>query len=251
MVPEQLLAWLKQANRISVLTGAGMSAESGVPTFRDSDSSLWSRYDPMTMATPEAFEEDPQMVWAWYLHRMRLIRAVEPNSGHLALASLGVRRHVEIVTQNVDDLHERAGSTVLAHLHGSLFETRCFDCDEPVHLDLPELDAEDDVPERVQPPFCNRCGGLIRPGVVWFGEILPPDAFERSMDACTNSDLMLVVGTSGIVQPAATLPLVAGGAGVPLVEINPVETNISDEMDICWRVTAAEGLPLLLDALDA
>ncbi|NNG18323.1 NAD-dependent deacylase [Naumannella sp. ID2617S] len=246
MVPSAIADLVTAARRITVLTGAGMSAESGVPTFRDAQTGWWARYDPMQLATPEAFDEDPDLVWAWYLRRLQLVRGAQPHSGHHALSSWAVLRPLSIVTQNVDDLHERAGSTVLAHLHGSLAEFRCASCGGTPQR-LPEL--PDEVPERVAPPFCTDCGGRIRPGVVWFGEALPQQPFADAEQAVTDADLVLVVGTSGLVQPAAGLPLRARAAGVPTVELNPTDTALSDYVQHRWRTTAAEGLPRLLELL--
>lgn len=234
---------VRAAERITVLSGAGMSAESGVPTFRDAQSGLWERFDPEQLVTPEAFAEDPELVWAWYLWRVRLVRSVEPNAGHLALAEMARWRDVRIVTQNVDDLHERAGSPVLAHVHGSLTAFRCAACAEPQAL--PQIPCE--IPLRLAPPRCDNCGGQVRPGVVWFGELLPDEPYAQAVKACEETDLLLAVGTSGLVWPAAGLAWIARSRGIPCVEINPVETNLSSQMTTCWRTTAARGLPALAD----
>ncbi len=241
-VPDDLLAQLSAARHIAVLTGAGMSAESGVPTFRDVQDGLWAKYDPMTLATEEAFAEEPDLVWAWYLRRAQLIRQVSPNAGHLALAELAEFKRVSVITQNVDDLHERAGSEVLSHVHGGLFDYRCFDCAKPWSG---ELQIPGEIPERVSPPKCD-CGGWIRPGIVWFGEMLPRKAFEDAVDACGSCDLMLVVGTSGIVQPAGSLPFAALERGTPVIEINPEESRLTDYVTHWWQGTAAEVLPQLV-----
>lgn len=234
------------ARRVTVLSGAGMSAESGVPTFRAAQSGLWERFDPTMLATPQAWEADPELVWAWYAWRINLVRGVEPNAGHRALARWAERTQVRIATQNVDDLHERAGSDVLAHLHGSLTALRCADCERP--FDGPvEIPAE--PVERLAPAACPACGGRVRPGVVWFGEMLPQGAFDAAADAVFDADLVLVVGTSGLVYPAASLPDLARGHGVPVVELNPEDTPVSERVDIVWRDTAARGLPALLAAI--
>ncbi len=243
--PEPLVALARRARTVTVLSGAGMSAESGVPTFRDAQAGLWEEFDPMMLATPEAWRSDPPFVWAWYAWRVALVRAVQPNAGHRALAAWSRNRELLIATQNVDDLHERAGSEVLAHLHGSLMSFRCDTCGTA--YDGP-LDIPAEPVERLDPPRCPRGDGLIRPGVVWFGEVLPDGAFDAAHDACRRSDLVLVVGTSGLVYPAAALPDLARGAGVPVVEINPSETEISEGLDISWRTTAASGLPALVAA---
>ncbi|WP_432560178.1 SIR2 family NAD-dependent protein deacylase [Granulicoccus sp. GXG6511] len=242
-LPVELRHRLVEARHIAVLTGAGMSAESGVPTFRDVQDGLWAKYDPMTLATEEAFAEEPSLVWAWYLRRAQMIRLVEPNAGHLALAELATFKKVSVITQNVDDLHERAGSDVLSHVHGGLFDYRCFDCAAPWQA---ELEIPGDIPERVEPPKCTACGGWIRPGIVWFGEVLPQKAFQDAVDASASCDLMLVVGTSGIVQPAGSLPFAALERGTPVIEINPEESRLTDYMTHWWQGTAAEVLPELV-----
>lgn len=229
---------------VCVLTGAGMSAESGIPTFRGTHDSLWSRFDPMRLATVEAWREDPALVWGWYRWRMHLVREAEPNAGHRALAELAQRLPLSLVTQNVDDLHERAGSLVDAHVHGSLFALRCFAC---AHAHEGPLDEYVDDAQRVEPMQCMACGGHIRPGVVWFGEALPDDAWATAVDAATRCALMLVVGTSGLVYPAAGLPALARRHGATVVEIDPEPTALSADVDHVWRATAAQALPHLLD----
>nr|WP_245673001.1 NAD-dependent deacylase [Aldersonia kunmingensis] len=218
-----------------------MSAESGVPTFRDAQTGLWARVDPADLATPHAWESDPALVWAWYQWRAGLVRRAQPNDGHFALARWAAHADVRVVTQNVDDLHERAGSEVASHLHGSLFAPRCSECGTPAD----SVEPLDDPVERLDPPDCDRCGGLIRPGAVWFGEAMPSEPLERAMECAQTCDLMLVVGTSGVVYPAAGLPGLAREAGATVVEINPEPTGISEQADHVWRTTAAVGLELL------
>ncbi len=249
-VPAAVLAAAAAARRVTVLTGAGMSAESGVPTFRDAQTGLWARFDATTLATPEAWRADPELVWAWYLWRVSLVRAVAPNEGHRALAAWAALPGVQlrVVTQNVDDLHERAGSSVAAHVHGSLLHFRCDRCGTP--YDDPVAPPEPPR-QRVAPPSCAACPGRIRPGVVWFGEPLPADAFAVATQACLDADLLLVVGTSGLVHPAAGLPGLAAGRGVPVIEVNPQPTAISGVAGHTWRTTAARGLPALVAALTA
>lgn len=242
-VPEPVRRWVSEARHIAVLTGAGVSAESGLPTFRDATDGLWARYDPMTLASPEAFAEEPGLVWAWYLRRAQLIRRVEPNAGHRALADLERTHQVTLITQNVDDLHERGGSSDVAHLHGGLFEYRCFDCGRSF---TDPVEIPDEINERVEPPRCPGCAGRIRPGIVWFGEMLPRQAIDHAIKACTNCDVMLVVGTSGFVQPAGSLPYLAADAGARVIEVNPQETRLSADLDFCWRATAAQALPELV-----
>jgi len=247
-IAENLLARIADAGRITVLTGAGMSAESGVPAFRGTHDSLWSRLDPMTLATEDAWRADAALVWGWYRWRMALVSQAQPNAGHRALAQLARTHRIALITQNVDDLHERAGSQVLAHVHGSLFALRCFDCGQPHAESLPPVSA-DAVPQRLAPPRCQACGGLVRPGVVWFGEALPQAAWQHAQ-AATRCELMLVVGTSGLVQPAASLPMRARQQGACVVEINPARTVVSEIAHQRIAERAACALPALVAALD-
>ncbi|GAB3872680.1 NAD-dependent deacylase [Terrabacter terrigena] len=245
-VPEAALEAALDARRVVVVTGAGMSAESGVPTFRDAQTGLWERYAAEDLATPEAWDRDPAFVWAWYLSRFGAVAHVEPNAGHRAVARWAALADVRVVTQNVDDLHERAGSRDVVHLHGSLASFRCARCETAYAgtVDVPDTEVD-----RVDPPTCPRCGGRVRPGVVWFGELLPLDAWEQAVALVEAADLVLVVGTSGIVHPAAGLPAVARRAGAAVVEVNPLETDVSDVAHVVWRESAAMALPALVDSL--
>lgn len=233
--------------RLVFLTGAGMSAESGVPTFRDGLTGLWSRFDAEALATPQAFRRDPALVWGWYRWRAWQLLRVEPNAGHRAIAALERLGHaVDVVTQNVDDLHERAGSTRVAHLHGRLLQSRCFDCGtrrgpDPITLDL----AAPEGGGREAPPACDTCGGPMRPDVVWFGEALPEDAWDAGVQAISRCDRVVVVGTSGLVQPAASLPRLARELGKPVLEINPVPSAVTPLADVHWAMTASAGLERL------
>ncbi|MFC9786172.1 NAD-dependent deacetylase [Rhodococcus sp. NPDC127528] len=239
----------RTARRVVVFSGAGMSAESGVPTFRDALTGLWERFDPAELATPEAWERDPALVWAWYEWRAALVRRAQPNAGHRALADWATRTEITVLTQNVDDLHERAGSAVAAHLHGSLYAPRCSLCGRPADLDDARFDELDHEPaERITPPVCESCGAAVRPGAVWFGEELPAVAWQTSVDAVENCDLLFVVGTSAVVYPAAELPLRAVRAGAAVVEINPEPTDLSAAVTHSWRATAAQALPVLAAA---
>ena len=193
-----------------VLTGAGISAESGVPTFRDAQSGLWARYDPLDLATPEAFLRDPALIWRWYRWRRELVAAAEPNPGHRALAQLAdVVPCLTLITQNVDGLHQRAGSTDVIEFHGNLFENRCF-----VEGCAVACDDHDDI------PVCSGCGGHVRPGVIWFGEAIPEQALNASFAAAKDCDLFLSIGTSSLVYPAAGLAEIAKNAGATVAEIN-------------------------------
>jgi NAD-dependent deacetylase len=236
-------ALAQRAARVCVLTGAGMSAESGIPTFRDAMSGLWSRFDPAQLASEEGFRADPAHVWAWYAERKQAVRAALPNAGHLALADYGRRRPgvLTIVTQNVDDLHQRAGWPQTIRLHGDILADRWLQpCPERRGCDIAKAAPG-------EPPRCADCGNLLRPGVVWFGERLPEDAMASAEQAARTCELMLVVGTSGAVWPAAGLAAVARRAGAKVTMLNPDESEIDDQAHWVLRGTAATLLPRLLD----
>jgi len=248
---DQALKLIGPADRVVALTGAGMSQESGVPTFRGAQTGLWARFDPMELATADAFRRHPARVFGWYLWRFKLVRSAEPHAGHFALAAMANRfGGLPVVTQNVDGLHRRAGSRELIELHGSLESFRCFDKGHP--YDASKLDALE-VPEsgEVTPPACTVCGSPVRPGVVWFGEMLPPGAFERGQELVRRCDALLVVGTSSVVYPAAALPEVAAARGVPVIEINPEQTPLTSMADLWWGASAADALSELASALVA
>ncbi len=233
--------------QLTVLSGAGISAESGVPTFRDVETGLWAKVDPYEISSAEGWREHPEKVWAWYLWRHHLMQGVDPNSGHLAVAAWQDYAEVHVVTQNVDNLHERAGSQHVYHLHGSLFEFRCDRCQREYLGRLPDMP---EPAETVPPPRCS-CGGLIRPNVVWFGEPLPDVEWQKSVDAVRNADVVIVVGTSSIVYPAAGLPELALANGIPVIEVNPQSTPLSDVATATVRESAAIALPTLLQRLPA
>ncbi|MBQ1073273.1 NAD-dependent deacylase [Micromonospora sp. C31] len=239
---------LAQARRIVVFTGAGVSAESGVPTFRDALTGLWRSFDAQRLATPEAFREDPALVWGWYEWRRATVARARPNAGHVAVAAIEARvAHAVVVTQNVDDLHERAGSVAPIHLHGSLSAPRCSACARPA----PVPDGVPDEPgdgRRAAPPRCAHCAGLVRPGVVWFGEALPTAALEAAVQAASACDLLLTVGTSGLVYPAAEIPRVAARFAATVVQVNPEETALDAVADVNLRGPAAQVLPALVRA---
>jgi len=246
--PTGVLAQLRKARRPVVLTGAGISAESGVATFRGGADSLWSRFDPAQLATADAFDADPALVWGWYRWRMAGLQRAQPNAGHRALARLAeLRPGLQLVTQNVDDLHERAGSRGVIHLHGELCAVRCRRCHAPQGLAIDPSWA--DTPSlRAAPPACARCDGPLRPGVVWFGETLPAAALDAAIHAFERADLLLVVGTSGLVYPAAGLPQLAPRE-CARYEINPQPSALSVQMDGLWRELAGQALPMLIEAL--
>lgn len=219
-----------------VLTGAGISAESGVPTFRDAQSGLWAKYDPLDLATPEAFLRDPELIWRWYRWRRELVAEAQPNPGHLALAELATLvPELTLVTQNVDGLHQRAGSREVIEFHGNLFEDRCF-----VEGCVVECDNDADV------PVCPGCGGQVRPGVVWFGEAIPERALNESLAAASDCDVFLSIGTSSLVYPAAGLAEVAKQAGACVAEINPNPTPHAMNFDHAIAGKAGTVLPELV-----
>ncbi len=219
-----------------VLTGAGISVESGIPTFRDRDG-LWRKYEPSKLATPEAFKANPKLVWEWYAWRMNTIAKAEPNDAHKVLASMEERGMVRaVVTQNVDGLHQRAGSSNVIELHGSIWSARCVSCGWTTTFTAP--------PE-VVPPRCPMCGGLLRPGVIWFGEPLPERAWAMAYEEASRAEMMLVVGTSAIVYPAAHLPYVAKSMGAKIIEVNPEPTPLTPHADISVRAKAAAFMGLV------
>lgn len=230
---------VRRANGVAVLTGSGISAESGIPTFRDAQTGLWARYDPRELATPEAFARDPRLVWEWYGWRRELVGRAEPNPGHLALVELEDRvPDFTLITQNVDGLHRRAGSRAVIELHGNITRTKCSAEDIVVE----EYDAAE------KPPPCPRCGAPLRPDVVWFGEMLPAGAMEAASGATRNCDLFLSVGTSSLVYPAAGLPYEALEAGATVVEINAAETPLTRHATYSLRGPAGRTLPELVGA---
>jgi NAD-dependent deacetylase len=228
---------LARARRVTVLSGAGVSAESGVPTFRG-PGGLWENHRPEDLATPQAFRRDPALVWRWYHWRRGLIAACQPNPAHLALAQFEARApEFCLITQNVDGLHRLAGSQRVLEIHGSLWRVRCLDCGaaaEERRLDLPA------------PPLCPECGGLFRPDVVWFGESLDDALLDQAWRAAAESQVMLVVGTSAVVQPAASLAQVARRAGAYVIEVNLDPTPNTGQVDISLLGRAGEILPPLL-----
>lgn len=231
---------LRGARRVVALTGAGVSAESGVPTFRGAEG-LWRKFRPEELATPGAFARDPVLVWEWYDWRRQKVAACAPNDGHRALAEMGRRSFTfDLVTQNVDGLHRLAGSNPVWELHGSLWNLRCTGCSrerQDRRAPLPSI-----------PPRCE-CGGLERPGVVWFGEALPSDVLASAFEVASRADVFFVVGTSALVHPAASLPQVAGEQGALVVEVNPELTPLSGLVDIRLAGPSAAILPRILDAL--
>jgi NAD-dependent deacetylase len=210
---------MTHAQHITVLTGAGISAESGIPTFREARTGLWQQYRPEDLATPQAFEKDPQLVWRWYIWRSSLVQQAQPNPGHFALAAMEMHTsHFNLMTQNVDGFHQRAGSQRVIELHGSILRARCSKEMTQYHLQMQNIEI---------PPLCPKCGAYLRPDVVWFGEPLPEQAIEAAVKASETASLFFSIGTSGIVEPAASLPYLALRNGAIVIEINPEPTPLT------------------------
>ncbi len=230
---------LNETRRTTISTGSGISRESGIPTFRDADG-LWKQYRPEELATREGFLRNPELVWSWYRQRLLTAREKDPNPGHAACADLErLIPHVVVITQNVDNLHQRAGSTDVIELHGSIERYRCLDHDHPADFDP----AWDD-----SPPRCH-CGSPIRPDVVWFGEALPEAALARAFDEAGRCDAFMLIGTSCLVQPAAMLPSVAAHAGARLIEVNIEPSEATCFVDIFLQGKSGEILPRLVEAV--
>jgi NAD-dependent deacetylase len=236
-LPEGLMTALDNANSALVLTGAGMSAESGVPTFRDAQTGMWEKFRPEDLATPAAFRDHPQVVWDWYEDRRNTIRGVSPHAGHAALVDMEKSfEHFLLVTQNVDSLHQQAGSTEVIELHGNIMRSICSETGK-------QIDKDWIASNPGRPPASpHHRHGLARPGVVWFGEQLPAGAMNRAMAGAYGCDVCFSIGTSTLVQPAASLPFIALEAGAVVIEINPVPTTLSTEAHFSLQATAAEAL---------
>lgn len=226
---------LKEAQKIVFVTGAGISQESGIPTFRGKDG-LWRNYDAMKLATIDAFYENPKLIWEWYNERRKNIFSAEPNLGHKAIAELEKFVKVVTLTQNIDGLHQRAGSTKVLELHGNIIEIKCTVCEFKNKI-LTEFTN--------MPPLC-KCGNILRPNVVWFGEPLPQDIWQEAMIHASKCDVMVIVGTSLVVSPANTLPLYAKQNNAFLIELNPEKTMMSYDMDLSVRSTSVMALPELV-----
>ncbi len=241
VIPEKLIRKLREAQRVAVLTGAGISAESGVPTFRGDDG-LWKKFRPEELANFDAFMKNPDLVWEWYNYRRKIVEEVQPNPGHLALVELEkLVPELVIITQNVDNLHQRAGSKNVVELHGNILRNRCLECGR-VTTDQ-ELDFSHGAPR------CSHCGGLLRPDVVWFGEMLPEDALQKAYEAAETCDVFFSVGTSAVVYPAASLPEMAFRQGAFVVEINPEPTPVSQFAHVVLRGKSGEILPRIVEEM--
>jgi NAD-dependent deacetylase len=236
-IPAGLLDTLRQAGRVVFLTGSGVSAESGVPTFRDHLTGLWARYRPEDLATPEAFRRDPRLVWDWYRARRERLATVHPNGAHFAIARLQARLpNARLITQNVDGLHQRAGSTAVIEFHGNLFRDRCRPCGHEAPHPESGLAA---------PPACPACGAPMGPGVVWFGEAIPEEALRQAWRAAATAEVFFSIGTSGLVYPAAQLAEVARQAGAVIVVLNLEPTPLSAVADYQLLGPAGATLPAL------
>lgn len=239
-IPEALVGALRAARHVCVLTGSGVSAESGVPTFREAQTGLWEKFDPQQLATPEAFLGDPALIWRWYRWRRELVARAEPNPGHLALVELaGVVPQLTLITQNVDGLHQRAGSTNVTEFHGNLFEDRC----------VVENCVVADADRSARIPLCPGCGGMLRPGVVWFGEAIPAAALQAADTAASDCDIFLSIGTSSLVWPAAGLAELAQQQGATVIEINPDVTPLTASSHFVLNGKSGVVLPELVNCL--
>jgi len=226
---------IQRFKKIVFVTGAGISQESGIPTFRGKDG-LWRNHDAMKLATIDAFYDNPKLVWEWYNERRMNIFQAQPKPGHEAIAELEKYAEVVVLTQNIDGLHQKSGSSKVLELHGSIVKIKCSVCDfkEEILTEISEL-----------PPLC-KCGNILRPDVVWFGESLPQDVWKNAINFASSCDLMIIAGTSLVVSPANTLPIYAKQNNATLVEINPEDTDMSGEMDVIIRNTSAESIPKLV-----
>lgn len=240
-VPPELISSLQSAAHVTILTGSGISAESGVPTFREAQTGLWSQYDPESLATPDAFQRDAALVWEWYRWRRELIGKAKPNPGHLSLVEMEeLSREYSLITQNVDGLHQLAGSSSVIELHGSIMRSRCTR-DGRITEEI--LDNSDNL------PHCSDCGSLLRPDLVWFGEAVPRGGFHKALNVARSCDVFFSVGTSGIVQPAASLALEARKYGAIIVEFNIEDTPLTHFADFVLRDTAGQVLPSLVKSI--
>lgn len=239
--PPDLVRLLKKATRVAVLTGAGISQESGLHTFRDAQSGLWAQYRPEDLATPGAFARDPKLVWDWYAHRRQSARGASPNAGHYALVEMeGKIEEFTLITQNVDGLHHAAGSKKILELHGNILNVRCSECGT----------FADDWSEDIEAvPRCKKCNGLLRPDVVWFEESLPREQLDAAVHAARACQVFFSIGTSGVVQPAAALAYTAKNEGAVVVEINADPTPLTPTVDFAFHGKSGEVLPDLIKAV--
>jgi NAD-dependent deacetylase len=239
---KRLVARLAAADWVVAFTGAGVSAESGVPTFRGTEG-IWQKFKPEELASMDAFRRNPALVWEWYAHRKKIIAAIRPNPGHYALARMEqIFPQFCIITQNIDNLHRRAGSKTVYELHGNIERNYCISCGASYW--------NEEVLLHAGVPRCTACGGWIRPDVVWFGELLPEEQWDASTRAAESADVFLSIGTSGVVYPAASLPILAKRRGAFLVEINPEPTPLTDVADEFLQGPSGMILPDLLTSVE-
>ena len=238
---DNLLSILKSSNNVVAVCGAGISQESGVPTFRGKEG-LWKKFKPGELANLNSFINNPKLVWEWYNYRKKLVSEVEPNPGHYALAEMeNIFDNLFIITQNVDNLHQKAGSKNIVEIHGNMMKNRCLDCNK-YYEDIPVNENIPDIPK------CS-CGGLIRPDVVWFGESIPEKSFMKSYELLRECQLLFVIGTSGNVYPAASFPIIAKNNGAYLVEINIDKTMMSYMMNETLLGPSGEIMPQIVNIL--
>ncbi|UFH30042.1 SIR2 family NAD-dependent protein deacylase [Pseudomonas sp. CIP-10] len=239
---------LRAFKKVVFFTGAGISAESGIPTFRDKLTGLWTKHEPQRLETANAFRENPALVWSWYLWRRHHVGQAKPNPAHYSVSQLAVAGwDVSVVTQNIDDLHERAGSSPVIHLHGSLMDVKCFACHRPGTLASAQLETPEEE-QLIEPPRCARCGGKLRPGVVWFGENLPENSWRSAVRRVKSCELLVSVGTSGVVMPAAAIPDMALAAGATVIHVNIEDVGFGGTDEIMLLGSAGMVLPALLKA---
>ncbi|MND42836.1 NAD-dependent protein deacylase [compost metagenome] len=247
---EQAIDELQKAKKIVFFTGAGISADSGIPTYREKLSGIWAGYDPRDLETAKAFRENPALVWGWYLWRRLRVAQAEPNAAHLVIPRMANSlRQVSVITQNIDDFHERAGSLNVVHLHGSLATPKCFACHRPAVV-MPDQSVIPDEGALIEPPRCQRCNGKMRPAVVWYGEDLPSQAWKAAVHLVKECDLLVSVGTSGVVMPAAGLPDLALSSGASVIHVNKADVAMGEEKEFMLIGAATEILPLLLERID-
>lgn len=249
-VIEQAVVALQKARKVVFFTGAGISADSGIPTYREKLSGIWAGYDPRDLETAKAFRENPALVWGWYLWRRLRVAHATPNAAHLVIPRIAnAQRQVSVITQNIDDLHERAGSLNVVHLHGSLAMPKCFACHR-LAVVPPDQSGVPDEGALIEPPRCQRCNGKMRPAVVWYGEDLPVQSWKTAVHLVRDCDLLVSVGTSGIVMPAAGLPDLALASGASVIHVNKVDVAMGEPREFMLMGAATEVLSILLERIE-
>ncbi len=248
---EQAVAVLQKAKKVVFFTGAGISADSGIPTYSENLSGIWAGRDPRDLETAKAFRENAALVWGWYLWRRLRVGQAKSNAAHLAVPRMAnTQRQISVITQNIDDLHERAGSLDVVHLHGTLAMPKCFACHRSSAVSL-DQSAIPDEGALIEPPRCGRCNGKMRPAVVWYGEDLPPQAWKKAVRLVKDCDLLISVGTSGIVMPAAGLPDLALASGASVIHVNKADVSKGEQRELMLVGAAVEILPMLAQRIEA